>query len=168
MAQWCIGQSAVNPRGRPDWELSPPLQEDDPSEGGLGQPLVLGGGTLATEAKLELSFAGYLHQDAVDSFAERRIEPFGIRLKVAGRIAMVHQPAIQPDAPSAAAGAQELDARWREWTEQVSREMQTWRCQHPKATFREIEAALDERWAQVRARMLEDAALVRAHARVGL
>lgn len=35
-----------------------------------------------------------------------------------------------------------------------------WRVQHPKATFREIEAALDERLARLRARMLEDAALV--------
>ncbi len=31
--------------------------------------------------------------------------------------------------------------------------------QHPKATFREIEAALDERLARLRARMLEDALL---------
>jgi uncharacterized protein with PIN domain len=32
--------------------------------------------------------------------------------------------------------------------------------QHPRATYREIEAALDERLGRVRARMLEDALLV--------
>jgi hypothetical protein len=38
--------------------------------------------------------------------------------------------------------------------------MKEWRLQHPKATLREIEIALDERLARLRARMLEDAALV--------
>ncbi len=53
-----------------------------------------------------------------------------------------------------------LDARWHELTEEVITGMTDWRVQHPKATFREIEAALDERLARIRARMLEDAALV--------
>jgi len=37
--------------------------------------------------------------------------------------------------------------------------MHEWRLQHPNATLREIEEALDERWYRVRARMLEDLAL---------
>ncbi len=36
--------------------------------------------------------------------------------------------------------------------------MKEWRQQHPKATFREIEEAVDERLARVRAGMLEDLA----------
>ena|SRR5579884_1563187 len=56
------------------------------------------------------------------------------------------------------------EARWREQTEEVYSGMKEWRIQHPKATFREIEAALDERLAQVRARMLQDAALATAAA----
>jgi len=34
--------------------------------------------------------------------------------------------------------------------------MTEWRQQHPKATLREMEAELDERVAQLRAKMLED------------
>lgn len=37
--------------------------------------------------------------------------------------------------------------------------MREWRLQHPNASLREIEEALDERWYRVRARMLEDLAL---------
>ncbi len=37
--------------------------------------------------------------------------------------------------------------------------MRAWRLQHPEATLREIEEALDERWYRVRAAMLEDLAL---------
>jgi hypothetical protein len=37
-----------------------------------------------------------------------------------------------------------------------------WRGQHPQATLRGIEAALDERLAHVRARMLQDTALASA------
>src|SRR5512140_881358 len=40
--------------------------------------------------------------------------------------------------------------------------MKEWRLAHPKATLSEIEAALDERLAKVRARMLEDAAQLSA------
>jgi YgiT-type zinc finger domain-containing protein len=36
--------------------------------------------------------------------------------------------------------------------------MTEWRQQHPKATLREMEAELDERVAQLRAKMLEDMA----------
>jgi hypothetical protein len=52
-----------------------------------------------------------------------------------------------------------LDARWRELSEEVVTGMAEWRAQHPKATFQEIETALDERLGRLRARMLQDAAL---------
>lgn len=35
-----------------------------------------------------------------------------------------------------------------------------WRVQHPKATLKEIEAALDERLERLRAKLLEEAALL--------
>ena len=55
---------------------------------------------------------------------------------------------------------EELGTRWHVLSEEVMTGMRDWRAQHPKATFREIEAALDERLARLRARMLEDARLV--------
>jgi ribosomal protein S27AE len=55
---------------------------------------------------------------------------------------------------------EDLDACWHSLSEEVMTGMKDWRVQHPKATFREIEAALDERLARLRARMLEDTALV--------
>ncbi len=59
----------------------------------------------------------------------------------------------------AAVWSDEAEARWRELAEDAITGMTEWRSEHPKATFREIETALDERLAKVRARMLEDAAL---------
>ncbi len=58
----------------------------------------------------------------------------------------------------------EIEARWRELAEEAMAGMREWRVQHPKATLVEIEAALDERLAKVRARMLQDAAQVSAAA----
>jgi NADH pyrophosphatase NudC (nudix superfamily) len=55
---------------------------------------------------------------------------------------------------------EDLDARWHELSEEVITGMKEWRLQHPKATFQEIETALDERLGRLRARMLQDAALV--------
>lgn len=55
---------------------------------------------------------------------------------------------------------EDLDARWHAWSDEVITQMKEWRLQHPRATFQEIETALDERLARLRARMLEDAALV--------
>jgi hypothetical protein len=49
-------------------------------------------------------------------------------------------------------------ARWRELSEGALDEMQAWRAAHPRATFREIEDAVEERIARLRARMLEDTA----------
>jgi len=54
---------------------------------------------------------------------------------------------------------EDLDSRWHSLAEEVMTGMKEWRVQHPKATFREIEAALDERLGRLRARMLEDALL---------
>ena len=55
---------------------------------------------------------------------------------------------------------EDLDARWPMLSEEVMTGMRDWRAQHPQATFREIEAALDERLARLRARLLEDTLLV--------
>jgi hypothetical protein len=56
--------------------------------------------------------------------------------------------------------------RWAGDAESVWAGMAEWRAAHPKATFREIEAALDERLSQVRARVLADLALASAAAGV--
>jgi hypothetical protein len=53
----------------------------------------------------------------------------------------------------------EQEREWRELTEDVLTGLKEWRLQHPKATLREIEAALDDRLSRVRARMLQDLAL---------
>lgn len=58
----------------------------------------------------------------------------------------------------------DFDQRWRALSEEVLTGMKEWRLQHPRATLNEIEAALDERLARLRARMLEDAALASAAA----
>ncbi len=48
---------------------------------------------------------------------------------------------------------------WDEVAAEVCTGFREWRLQHPRATFKEIETALDERLARVRARMLADAAV---------
>lgn len=58
----------------------------------------------------------------------------------------------------------DFDQTWRALGEEVFSGMKDWRLQHPRATLREIETALDERLARMRARMLADAALARAAA----
>jgi len=59
-----------------------------------------------------------------------------------------------PSSPSAAA--------WQHLADEVLTEVAEWRVQHPAATLREIEHALDERLARLRARMLQDVALASA------
>ena len=49
--------------------------------------------------------------------------------------------------------------KWSRDAASVWTGMADWRAAHPKATFSEIEAALDERLNQVRARVLADLAL---------
>ncbi|HWE64028.1 MAG TPA: hypothetical protein VHB98_20120 [Chloroflexota bacterium] len=48
---------------------------------------------------------------------------------------------------------------WDELAAEVFTGFREWRVQHPRATFKELETALDARWARVRARVLADAAL---------
>jgi hypothetical protein len=52
-----------------------------------------------------------------------------------------------------------LAARWHALASEAFREVTAWRCQHPHATLREIEVAMDERLARLRARVLADVAL---------
>src|SRR5215207_5926151 len=52
-----------------------------------------------------------------------------------------------------------LDERWGAQSAAVTTGLRAWRAAHPRATFREIEAALDERLDRARARLLEEAAL---------
>jgi ribosomal protein S27AE len=53
----------------------------------------------------------------------------------------------------------ELETRWQPASREVIRVMKEWRRQHPKATFQDIESALDQQLAQLRAEMLRDLAL---------
>jgi len=55
--------------------------------------------------------------------------------------------------------SKETETHWQQLTEEVITGIKEWRLAHPKATFKEIETALDERLAKVRARMLQDVAL---------
>jgi YgiT-type zinc finger domain-containing protein len=59
---------------------------------------------------------------------------------------------------------EDFDQSWHELSQEVLTGMKEWRLQHPKATFREIEAAIDERLGRLRAKMLQDAALASAAA----
>jgi DNA-directed RNA polymerase subunit RPC12/RpoP len=54
---------------------------------------------------------------------------------------------------------EEFERRWHQEAEAVLSGMKEWRLQHPKATFREIEAAVDEQLSGLRARLLQDLAL---------
>src|SRR5467141_994034 len=56
-------------------------------------------------------------------------------------------------------GTDPLPQSWEDLSAELLSGMREWRLQHPKATMREIEAALDERWYRLRARMLQDVAL---------
>jgi predicted RNA-binding Zn-ribbon protein involved in translation (DUF1610 family) len=60
----------------------------------------------------------------------------------------------------------DFDGVWKQLADEVMSGMKEWRLQHPKATLREIEAALDERLGKMRARLLEDVALASAAADV--
>jgi predicted RNA-binding Zn-ribbon protein involved in translation (DUF1610 family) len=57
-----------------------------------------------------------------------------------------------------------LEQRWAQEAEAILSGFKEWRLQHPRATLSQIEAALDERLARLRARLLEDAALASAAA----
>ena len=51
------------------------------------------------------------------------------------------------------------EQNWEALSHEVLTGMREWRLQHPKATLREIELALDEQLSRLRARMLQDVAL---------
>jgi FMN-dependent NADH-azoreductase len=48
---------------------------------------------------------------------------------------------------------------WEELQRQVNQYMQQWRKEHPKATLKEIELALDQQMGVLRAKMLQSLAL---------
>jgi hypothetical protein len=54
------------------------------------------------------------------------------------------------------------EALWRQLSQVVMTGMREWRLQHPKAPLREMAQELDTRLNWMRARMLEDMALVSA------
>jgi hypothetical protein len=58
----------------------------------------------------------------------------------------------------------DFDRNWETMAEEVLTGMKEWRLQHPRATLNEMEEALDERLARMRARMLQDMALASAAA----
>lgn len=53
----------------------------------------------------------------------------------------------------------ELEARWQPLSQEVMHALKEWRRQHPKATFQEIQTALDVQLASLRAQFLQDLAL---------
>lgn len=52
----------------------------------------------------------------------------------------------------------ELQADWSVLSEGILEEVAGWRAEHPKATFREIEAEVDRRLSALRAKMISDTA----------
>ena len=57
---------------------------------------------------------------------------------------------------------QELEDSWQQLAEEVLLGIKEWRLGHPRATFQEIEAAVDRGLARARARLLQDVALASA------
>jgi YgiT-type zinc finger domain-containing protein len=55
--------------------------------------------------------------------------------------------------------AEEHKQRWQAMSEQVMDEMLAWRREHPKASLREIEQALDGKMERLRAQILQDTAI---------
>jgi hypothetical protein len=56
----------------------------------------------------------------------------------------------------------EVEQQWHAEAETVLSGLQDWRTQHPRATLREIEAAVDEHLTAMRARLVERVALASA------
>jgi YgiT-type zinc finger domain-containing protein len=63
--------------------------------------------------------------------------------------------------------AERLSQSWQVMAAEILTGLAEWRQRHPKATLREIETALDERWAVARAHILREAALASAAADLG-
>lgn len=58
-------------------------------------------------------------------------------------------------------------SRWQELGEKVFREMDAWRRAHPRATFAEIEAAVEDRLGALRAELIEEEVATRAYSQSG-
>ncbi len=58
----------------------------------------------------------------------------------------------------------ELQANWSGLSEEIMQGIAGWREQHPKASFREIEAEIDKRLSALRAKMIADTAMQSAQA----
>lgn len=54
---------------------------------------------------------------------------------------------------------EKLQANWQKMSQEIMTGVAEWRMQHPRATFREIEAEIDRRLAGFRAKMIEDVAM---------
>jgi hypothetical protein len=61
----------------------------------------------------------------------------------------------------------EVEAKWQREIDEVMTGMKEWRLQHPRASLREIEHALDAKLSRLRARMLQDIALSSRAAKIG-
>ena len=61
---------------------------------------------------------------------------------------------------------EEVEREWRRLSEVVILEVKERRLRHPKASFKEIEQAVDGSLAKARARLLRDVALTRDAAKV--
>ena len=55
---------------------------------------------------------------------------------------------------------EEMRKKWNGMSSEILSDMVEWQAQHPQATFRKIEAEVDKRLSELRARMLSDAAMV--------
>lgn len=58
----------------------------------------------------------------------------------------------------------ELQANWKGLSEEIMQGIAAWREQHPKATMREIEAEIDKRLSELRAKMISDTAMASVQA----
>ena len=58
----------------------------------------------------------------------------------------------------------ELQGKWQGLSEEIMQGIAKWREQHAKATFREIEAEIDKRLSELRAKMISDTAMASAQA----
>ena len=58
----------------------------------------------------------------------------------------------------------DFDREWQALSNDLLNGMREWRLQHPKATLSEMEKALDERMARLRAKMVQDMALASENA----
>lgn len=53
---------------------------------------------------------------------------------------------------------EERSERWEDLSGRVGAALGAWRAEHPRATWREIETAVDECWREVRAQLVKEVA----------